>query len=346
MRPLDELIRPNIAALEPYSSARDEYKGKEAHVFLDANENPYDTGYNRYPDPLQRDLKEKICSIKGATPANLFLGNGSDEAIDLMFRVFCRPGIDNVVAMEPSYGMYKVCANVNDIEYRAVRTNAQFQPEIDAMLAAADANTKLMFFCSPNNPSGNLVERALLERALKEFQGIVIIDEAYIDFASEPSFVRQLDSYPNLVVLQTFSKAWGLAGIRLGMAFAQPEIINVMNKVKYPYNVNQLTQDRASAMLDDYQKIREWTESILKERARMETLVSALPYCTQVLPSDANFILARMPEATKIYNYLVDNGIIVRNRSRIALCQDSLRITIGTSQENDQLIECLKKYNL
>lgn len=344
MRPLEELLRPNIAALEPYSSARDEYKGKEAHVFLDANENPFDTGYNRYPDPLQRDLKDLICNIKGAKPQNLFLGNGSDEAIDLMYRVFCRPGTDNVVAMEPSYGMYKVCANVNDVEYRAIKTDAQFQPDIDAMLAAADSNTKLMFFCSPNNPSGNLIERPLLEKALKEFPGIVIIDEAYIDFASEPSFIGQLDQYPNLVILQTFSKAWGLAGIRLGMAFAQPETISIMNKVKYPYNVNQLTQDKAFSMLQDYQKIQNWTKQILSQRSSLAEAVAALPFCSEVFPSDANFILARIDNATKVYDYLVDNGIIVRNRSRIALCDNSLRITIGTAEENSQLIDCLKKY--
>lgn len=344
MRPLEELLRPNIAALEPYSSARDEYKGKEAHIFLDANENPFDTGYNRYPDPLQRDLKDLICNIKGAKPQNLFLGNGSDEAIDLMYRVFCRPGTDNVVAMEPSYGMYKVCANVNDVEYRAIKTDAQFQPDIDAMLAEADSNTKLMFFCSPNNPSGNLIERPLLEKALKEFPGIVIIDEAYIDFASEPSFIGQLDQYPNLVILQTFSKAWGLAGIRLGMAFAQPEIISIMNKVKYPYNVNQLTQDKAFSMLQDYQKIQNWTKQILSQRSSLAEAVAALPFCSEVLPSDANFILARIDNATKVYDYLVDNGIIVRNRSRIALCDNSLRITIGTAEENSQLIDCLKKY--
>ena len=343
MRPLNELLRPNIAALKPYTSARDEYQGKDAKVFLDANENPYNQPYNRYPDPLQRDLKERVARIKGVRPGQMFFGNGSDEAIDLMLRMFCRPGQDNAVAIEPTYGMYGVCADINGVEYRRVLMDENFQPDADKLLAAIDSNTKLVFFCSPNNPSGNNLDRTVIEKVLDSFDGITIVDEAYIDFAGVPSFLEQLDARPNLVVLQTFSKAWGMAGIRLGMAFASEEIIQTMNKVKYPYNVNQLTQQKALEEVKQYDRVQAWVSTLLEERARLMKDFAALDCCTKVYPSDANFFLARVKDASATYNYLVDNGIIVRNRSRIALCGNTLRVTIGTRAEDDELIECLKR---
>lgn len=343
MKTATELARPNIAALKPYSSARDEYQGKDARVFLDANENPYNAPLNRYPDPLQRDVKAIVSEIKGVAASRIFLGNGSDEAIDLMFRIFCEPGRDNVVAMEPTYGMYRVCADINDVEYRAVNTDGSFQPDVDAMLGCADANTKLMFFCSPNNPSGNLVRRELIIKALDNFEGIVIIDEAYTDFAPGTSMAGLIDTYPNLVILQTFSKAWGLAGVRLGMAFAQEETIGLMNRVKYPYNVNHLTQQAALEQLESADKVSGWVSAIISERGRLENRLAGLGGMT-VFPSDANFLLVRMENATRVYNYLVDNGIIVRNRSRITLCGDSLRITVGTPAEDDELLKCLTEY--
>lgn len=343
MRPLNELLRPNIAALKPYTSARDEYQGKDAKVFLDANENPFNQPYNRYPDPLQRDLKERVARIKGVRPGQMFFGNGSDEAIDLMLRMFCRPGQDNAVAIEPTYGMYGVCADINGVEYRRVLMDKNFQPDADKLLAAIDSNTKLVFFCSPNNPSGNNLDRAVIEKVLDSFDGITIVDEAYIDFAGVPSFLEQLDARPNLVVLQTFSKAWGMAGIRLGMAFASEEIIQTMNKVKYPYNVNQLTQQKALEEVKQYDRVQAWVSTLLEERARLMKEFATLDCCTKVYPSDANFFLARVKDASATYNYLVDNGIIVRNRSRIALCGNTLRVTIGTRAEDDELIECLKR---
>lgn len=343
MRPLNELLRPNIAALKPYTSARDEYQGKDAKVFLDANENPFNQPYNRYPDPLQRDLKERVARIKGVRPGQMFFGNGSDEAIDLMLRMFCRPGQDNAVAIEPTYGMYGVCADINGVEYRRVLMDENFQPDADKLLAAIDSNTKLVFFCSPNNPSGNNLDRTVIEKVLDSFDGITIVDEAYIDFAGVPSFLEQLDARPNLVVLQTFSKAWGMAGIRLGMAFASEEIIQTMNKVKYPYNVNQLTQQKALEEVKQYDRVQAWVSTLLEERARLMKEFAALDCCTKVYPSDANFFLARVKDASATYNYLVDNGIIVRNRSRIALCGNTLRVTIGTRAEDDELIECLKR---
>ena len=344
MKPLQELVRPNIWSLSPYTSARDEYQGKEAKVFLDANENPYNAPFNRYPDPLQRDLKARIAAIKGVPADSIFLGNGSDEAIDLMYRIFCRPGIDNAVAIEPTYGMYGVCADINDVEYRRVLMDDNFQPSADKLLAAIDSNTKLVFFCSPNNPSGNNIDRSVIEKVLDSFDGITIVDEAYIDFAGVPSYLNQLASSPNLIVLQTFSKAWGMAGIRLGMAFAQPQIIGIMNKVKYPYNINQLTQQRAMDEVMQYDRVQSWVESILKERTRLMKEFEKLDCTIRVYPSDANFFLVRVKDALATYNYLVDCGIIVRNRSKIALCGNSLRVTIGTVPENNALLEALKSF--
>ena len=344
MKKLQELVRPNIWSLSPYTSARDEYQGKDAKVFLDANENPFNNPVNRYPDPLQRDLKIRIADIKGVPTENIFLGNGSDEAIDLMYRIFCTPGVDNAVAIEPTYGMYGVCADINGVEYRRVLMDENFQPSADKLFEAIDANTKLVFFCSPNNPSANNIDRTVIDKVLDNFDGIVIVDEAYIDFAGVPSYLRQLASRPNLIVLQTFSKAWGMAGIRLGMAFAQPEIIGIMNKVKYPYNVNLLTQQRAMEEVMQYGRVQGWVESILKERARLMAEFAKLSCCIKVYPSDANFFLARVKDAAATYNYLVDQGIIVRNRSKIALCGNSLRVTIGTVAENNALLEALRAF--
>ena len=343
MRPLKELTRPNVWALKPYSSARDEYSGKEASVFLDANENPYNTPNNRYPDPLQRELKGLIAPLKGVKEENIFLGNGSDEAIDLVFRAFCQPGVDNVVAISPTYGMYKVCADVNDVEYRTMLLDVYYQFKASSLLSAIDEFTKVIFICSPNNPTGNSLCRKEIDALLNKFDGLVVVDEAYIDFADAPSLLADLDKYPNLIVLQTFSKAWGSAAIRLGMAFASPEIITIFNKIKYPYNVNLLTQQAAIQLLQQPEQIKVWVDALLEERARVMKEIEQLPCCIRVFPTDANFFLAKVYEATAIYNYLVGEGIIVRNRTNVALCNDCLRITIGTKEENDALLEALRK---
>ena len=344
MTPLSQLVRPNILRLAPYSSARDEYSGKEAHVFLDANENPYNAPYNRYPDPLQRELKAQIAKVKGVPAECIFLGNGSDEAIDLPYRIFCQPGVDNVVAIEPTYGMYKVCADVNDVEYRPVLLDADYQMKAEALLAATDAHTKIIWLCSPNNPTGNLLDREEVLKVIEGFDGIVIVDEAYGDFALQPSFRTELPKHPNLIVLNTFSKAWGLAAIRLGMAFASEEIIYIYNKVKYPYNVNLLTQQQALEALQDPFEVDKWVKILLLERSRLMQAFQELPICEQVYRTDANFFLARMTDAQAIYDYLVDKGIIVRNRTRVQLCRNCLRITIGTKTENNELLSALRQY--
>ncbi|BEG98940.1 histidinol-phosphate transaminase [Bacteroides sedimenti] len=344
MKALKELTRPNIWELKPYSSARDEYKGVEASVFLDANENPYNTPFNRYPDPLQRDLKEMIAPIKRVKPESIFLGNGSDEAIDLVFRAFCEPDKDNVVAIDPTYGMYQVCADVNNVEYRKVLLNEDFQFSADEILTATDEHTKLIFLCSPNNPTGNELLRSEIEKVLNSFEGLVVLDEAYIDFSDKPSFLSELDKHPNLIVLQTFSKAGGCAAIRLGMAFASRDIIDILNKIKYPYNVNQLTQQQAMQVLKKYDQVEAWVKKLIGERSYLIEAFTALPCVEKIYPTDANFFLTKVTDAKSIYNYLVGKGIIVRNRSSIALCKDCLRITVGTRQENDQLIEALQQY--
>lgn len=343
MRTLKELTRPNVWALKPYSSARDEYSGVDASVFLDANENPFNTPNNRYPDPLQRELKTLIAAQKGVKVENIFLGNGSDEAIDLIFRAFCQPGVDNVVAIDPTYGMYKVCADVNDVEYRPILLDVYYQFKASLLLSAIDENTKAMFICSPNNPTGNSLCRKEIDALLNKFDGLVVVDEAYIDFADAPSLLADLDKYPNLIVLQTFSKAWGCAAIRLGMAFASPEIIAIFNKIKYPYNVNLLTQQAAIQLLQQPEQIKVWVSTLLEERSRVMKEFEQLPCCIRVFPTDANFFLAKVYEATAIYTYLVSEGIIVRNRTNVALCKDCLRITIGTKEENDALLEALRK---
>lgn len=344
MKTLEELTRPNVRALKPYSSARDEYKGALASVFLDANENPYNGPHNRYPDPLQWDLKKSLSKLKGVEPERIFLGNGSDEAIDLLFRAFCEPREDNVVAIEPTYGMYQVCAEINEVEYRKVLLDQQFQFSADKLLAASDGHTKLIFLCSPNNPTGNDLDPDEIVRLLQRFEGLVVLDEAYNDFSEKPSFLARLDEFPNLVVLQTFSKAWGCAAIRLGMAFASAGIIGTLNKIKYPYNVNQLTQQQAMEMLHRYYEIERWVEMLKDERGRLEQVFRRLPCVLEVFPSDANFFLVRVTDAVRIYNYLVGEGIIVRNRHSVALCGNCLRITVGTKPENDALVEALKRY--
>ena len=344
MKPLKELVRPNIWSLAPYSSARDEYSGHEAHVFLDANENPYNTSFNRYPDPLQRELKERIAQIKGIPAAYTFLGNGSDEAIDLLYRCFCQPREDNVVAIEPTYGMYKVCADINDVEYRPVLLDEQFQIKADQLLAAADHHTKLIWICSPNNPTGNKIDRNEILKTIEDFEGIVVVDEAYSDFSRQRPLRFELAKHPNLVVLNTMSKAWASAAIRLGMAFASPDIIALFNKVKYPYNINQLTQQQAMKVLSDPYEIERLVQLILQQRTQMIHAFSQLPICQQVFPTDANFFLARVNDAQAIYDYLVERGIIVRNRHRVKLCHNCLRITIGTRSENDELLGALRQY--
>ena len=344
MKSLEELTRPNIWSLAPYSSARNEYAGREARVFLDANENPYNQPFNRYPDPLQLELKTALSKVKGIPAENIFLGNGSDEAIDLPYRCFCNPGVDNVVAIEPTYGMYKVCADINDVEYRPVLLDEHYQITAEKLLAATDAHTKIIWLCTPNNPTGNCLKREEVIKVIEGFEGLVIVDEAYSDFSSQKTLRSELAKYPNLIVLNTMSKAWGCAAIRLGMAFASEEIIHLFNKVKYPYNVNQLTQQQALEILKDPYEVDNWVKILLQERSRMMDAFELLPICEKVYPTDANFFLAKMTDATKIYNYLVDKGIIVRNRHRVQLCQNCLRITIGTKSENSELIAALRQY--
>ena len=344
MKSLEALTRPNIWSLAPYSSARNEYAGREARVFLDANENPYNQPFNRYPDPLQLELKAAISKVKGIPAANIFLGNGSDEAIDLPYRCFCEPGKDNVVAIEPTYGMYKVCADINNVEYRPVLLDEHYQITAEQLLAATDAHTKLIWLCTPNNPTGNCLKREEVVKVIEGFEGLVIVDEAYSDFSSQKPFRSELAKYPNLIVLNTMSKAWGCAAIRLGMAFASKEIIHIFNKVKYPYNVNLLTQQQALEALKDPYEVDNWVKVLLQERSRMMDAFEILPICEKVYPTDANFFLAKMTDATAIYNYLVDQGIIVRNRHRVQLCQNCLRITIGTKTENSELIAALRQY--
>ena len=344
MKQLKELVRPNIWSLAPYSSARNEYSGHKAHVFLDANENPYNKPYNRYPDPLQTDLKARIAKIKGVDASRIFLGNGSDEAIDLVYRVFCEPGSDNVVASEPTYGMYKVCADINNVEYRKVLLDERYQLSAAKLLAACDENTKVVWLCSPNNPTGNNLDRSEIETVVKESQCIVVIDEAYADFSENRSFRKDLALYPNLIVLNTFSKAWGCAALRLGMAFASAEIIELFNKVKYPYNINLLTQEQADKILDRRFEVEDWVRLLLQERAKVMKAFAELPICKKVYPSDANFFLALVTDAQAVYDYLVEKGIIVRNRTRVELCNNCLRITIGTKSENIELLSALRQF--
>jgi histidinol-phosphate aminotransferase len=341
---LENLVRKNILALKPYSCARDEFKGRDAHVFLDANESAYNTPFNRYPDPLQEALKKDLSLVKGVHPGRIFLGNGSDEAIDLVYRVFCEPGVDNVVAIEPTYGMYKVCADINNVEYRPVCLSANYAMSAEALLQACDEHTKVVWICSPNNPTGNDMDRRELQKLLLEFKGIVVVDEAYGDFSDLRPMRSFLDHFPRMIVLNTFSKAWASAGIRLGMAFASEEIIALFNKVKYPYNVNLLTQEKARELLADMQKVERWVNEVRYERKHMIPCLMELPVVKKVYPSAANFLLVQVTDADAIYAYLVDRGIIVRNRNRVTLCQNALRITIGSKTENNELLGALRSY--
>lgn len=345
---INNLQRENIKNLRPYSTARDEYKG-QASVFLDANENgygsPLDQNFNRYPDPLQLDLKDALSKIKGVPIENTFLGNGSDEAIDLLFRAFCEPGKDNVIILPPTYGMYEVSANINNVEVRKVNLLPSFQLDLEKVAETIDENTKLIFICSPNNPTGNSIIRTDIETVLANFNGLVVIDEAYINYAKQRTFIPELTEYPNLVILQTFSKAWGLAALRLGMAFAARPVIDILNKVKPPYNINQATQDLALKALENIGQVNEWIKITVSERESLSQELANLPLVKKVYPSDANFILIEVIDALKTYDALVEQGIIVRDRSKVTLCEGCLRITIGTSQENQILLEALKSLN-
>ena len=340
---IEKLLRSNIQNLQPYSCARDEFKG-EASVYLDANENPYNAPYNRYPDPLQWEVKEELQKIKGVPVENIFLGNGSDEPIDLLYRAFCEPRLDNVVAIEPTYGMYKVCASINDVEYRKVLLDENFQFTAESLLAATNLYTKIIWLCSPNNPTGNSLNRTEIVKLLTTFEGIVVLDEAYIDFASEGSFSEFLSQYTNLVILQTFSKAWGSAAIRLGMAFASTEIIAVLNKIKYPYNINILTQKQALLALKNANQVNDWVKTLLAERAILIQGLEELKFVQHIFPTDANFILIKVPNANAAYQYLVEKGIIVRNRNTVSLCLGCLRITVGTPEENKILLHELNTF--
>ncbi len=337
---LNKLLRKNILNLQPYSSARDEYSG-EAMVFLDANENPFNQPYNRYPDPLQKELKEKIAGLKEVSDENIFLGNGSDEPIDLLIRAFCEPGTDNIVTINPTYGMYQVAADINNIAVRKVTLDDTFELNSDEVIKGTDEHTKIIFLCSPNNPTGNCLDKDKMISVIQQFQGLVIVDEAYIDFAPGKSLLPKLNEFSNLVILQTFSKAWGMAGIRMGMAFSSPEINAVLNKIKYPYNLSILAQQKALELIEKKEEMRKWVKLIIAEREKMLDLLKEFPFVVNIYPSDANFLLVKVHDARGIYNYLVEKGIIVRDRSKVHLCDGSLRITMGTSDENNLLLKAL-----
>jgi histidinol-phosphate aminotransferase len=344
---LDKIVRDNIKKARPYASARDEYKGKEG-IFLDANENPIgsvsDEAYNRYPDPLQKELKEKIGNLKYIDPGQIFLGNGSDEPIDLIIRIVCRPGIDNIIIMPPTYGMYEVSASINDVMVKEAPLTADFQIDSEKVFKSIDDKTKIIFICSPNNPTGNCLSASSITKILESFEGLVVIDEAYIDFAMDKSFLPELNKYPNLVILQTFSKAWGMAALRLGMAFASADIINLINKIKPPYNINVLTQKVVFENVDNVLKKSDMVLEILDQRAFLSSELQKLSVVKKVYPSDANFILIKTADAKKMYGFLIQHKIITRDRSNVTLCEGCLRISVGTEEENKKLIDTLKKY--
>ncbi|MEF9924424.1 MAG: histidinol-phosphate transaminase [Muribaculaceae bacterium] len=340
---LKDLVRPNIWNLKPYSCARNEFKG-DASVWLDANENPFNAPYNRYPDPLQLKVKEGIANIRGVDSQNIFLGVGSDECIDLAYRIFCEPSVDNVVAISPTYGMYEVCADINNVEYRKVSLDDCFDINPQSLLDAIDENTKIMWICSPNNPTGNAFDIAKLKYLCKEFSGIVVIDEAYIDFSDKGSMLDYLKDFPRLIVMQTFSKAWGSAATRLGIAFANTDIIALYNKVKYPYNINLLTQDYALKILNRHTEILDWVSRLLANRVELIDSLKSLKYVQRIYPTDANFVLVRVNDADSLYDYLCQRGIIVRNRNRVEKCLGCVRITVGETNENEELINALKDY--
>ena len=343
MSDIKDLIRKNIRDLIPYSSARDEYSGDGA-VLLDANESPYNEPFNRYPDPVQMDLKTKISGMISTPVERIFLGNGSDEAIDLLIRIFCEPAEDRIIIIDPSYGMYKVCADINNIAVDFVSLNEDFSLEAERLLAAVREETKMVFLCSPNNPSANLLGKAEITRILSEFKGMVVLDEAYVDFCGSDGMLPVQGEHQNLIILRTLSKAWGLAGIRLGMALADPEVIQYMNRVKYPYNVNYLTQTKALEMLGSAGNREQWIKEILAERTKLKGRLEDLGYVLKIFPSDANFLLVRVEDADGLYAFLYKQGVIVRNRSRLTHCEGCIRITVGTPDENNRLIELMKSY--
>ncbi len=342
MKKLSEIVRPNILALKPYSCARDEFQGV-AQVYVDANENPNNDPYNRYPDPRQTELKQAIATVKNVRPSQIMLGNGSDEPIDLIYRIFCEPSRDNVVAIEPTYGMYRVCADINNVEYRSVNLDENFDVNADELLRATDKNTKVIWLCSPNNPTGNSLNTNAVEKILTTFEGIVVIDEAYIDFSNHPSWLERLNEYKNLIVLQTFSKAWAMASVRCGMAFASEEIQEFFAKVKYPYNINLLTQQFVSEQIKNIERKENWVKEILSERERLREELAKLSFVQKIYPTDANFVLVKVEDANFVYNSLKDKGIIVRNRTTVTNCENCLRITVGTKQEKEKLLTELLK---
>jgi len=344
---LDKLVRPNIKTLKPYSSAKDEYTGA-AKILLDANENslgsPLTKWYNRYPDPYQKQLKEKLAFVKQIAANQIFIGNGSDECIDILFRTFCEPGKDNIIICPPTYPMYEVSANINDIAVQKAPLLSDYQLNVAHIEQLVNANTKIIWICSPNNPTGNSLDRIDIETILNHFDGIVVMDEAYINFSKQKSFVQSLIDYPNLVVLQTLSKAWGLAGLRLGMCFANPEIIGYMNKVKAPYNINIVTQELALQALEEVGQVNDMIKLLVDMRNALAQVIASMPNVIQVFPSDTNFLLVKIPHARKLYEFLMSKGIIVRDRSALELCEDSLRITVGTEQENTLLVDAMYEW--
>ena len=344
---LDKLVRPNIKTLKPYSSAKDEYKGA-AKILLDANENslgsPLTKWYNRYPDPYQKQLKEKLAFVKQITANQIFIGNGSDECIDILFRTFCEPGKDNIIICPPTYPMYEVSANINDIAIQKAPLLSDYQLNLAHIEQLVNAHTKIIWICSPNNPTGNSLDRIDIETILNHFEGIVVVDEAYINFSKQKSFVQSLIDYPNLVVLQTLSKAWGLAGLRLGMCFANPQIIGYLNKVKAPYNINIVTQELALQALEEVGQVNDMIKLLVDMRIALAQVIASMPHVIQVFPSDTNFILVKIPKARQLYEYLLSQGIIVRDRSALELCEDSLRITVGTEQENTLLVDAMYQW--
>ncbi|WP_034893014.1 histidinol-phosphate transaminase [Gillisia sp. Hel_I_29] len=341
---LNNLVRENVAKLNPYSSARDEFKATGSEmVFLDANENPFQTDVNRYPDPQQRDLKAAIGNLKGINTSKILLGNGSDEVLDLLYRAFCEPKMDNVISLPPTYGMYSVLANINNIENREVLLNDSFQPNVDEILNSVDKNTKIIFLCSPNNPTGNSFSKDKVERILTDFSGLVVIDEAYIDFAVQESWLLSLENYPNLIITQTLSKAYGLAGIRLGICYASSEIITILNRIKPPYNVNELTQKRALERVLSKEEVKLEISSLIDQRAVLIKELLQVKFINEIYPTDANFVLVKVDNATQRYNELINKGIVIRNRTTQPLCNNTLRFTIGKSEENKKLIDALKE---
>ena len=343
---INNIIRSNVKAMKAYSSARDEFQEiNNNFIFLDANENPFDNGLNRYPDPLQRNVKAVLSQLKNFPADQILLGNGSDEVLDLIFRAFCEPNQDNVISISPSYGMYSVLANLNAIEYRKSLLNkSDFQPNVKDIFNKIDDNTKMIFLCSPNNPTGEIIKKEYILEILQNFNGLVIIDEAYIDFSDEKSWLEEIKNYPNLIVIQTLSKAFGLAGIRLGILYASAEIIAVLNKIKPPYNINQLTQEKALEILNDYDKIKLSTKTILNQKQYLEKALQKFSFIEKIYPSDANFILIKVDNATERYNELIKKGIVIRNRTNDDLCENCLRITVGTKEENEKLIVELSSF--